>query len=138
MVWFFLASLIAGIENREADALLSTIYQHPGLFRSRRNAQKWVTLAERASFVAETTDAPTFTREDLRELSVPMLILVGEKSTTVPSARALAQLCPWAILREIPNAGHFFPMSKPRQFLRPTLQFLRAVNNDNAAVTRGN
>jgi pimeloyl-ACP methyl ester carboxylesterase len=119
----------------QADALLSTIYQHPGLFRSRRNAQKWVTLAERASFVAETTDTPGFTREDLRALSVPMLILVGEKSTTLPSAKALAELCPWAILNEIPNAGHFFPMSKPRQFLGPTLKFLRAVNNGNPAVT---
>lgn len=118
----------------ESNELLSAIYNHPSLFRSKRNAQKWVTLAERASFIQETTHGETFTRQDLRKLSVPILMLVGVNSTATLSAHALKRLCPWSILREIRNAGHFFPMSMPRQFLRPTLKFLRAVNNDNPAV----
>ena len=114
--------------GKEADALLSAIYQHPGLFRSRRNAQKWITLAERASFVEEMTTGESFSAQDLAALECPMLILVGDKSPTRPSACALIRLCPAARLRQIAEAGHFFPLSQPRSFLRPTWRFIRAVN----------
>ncbi|TCP63430.1 pimeloyl-ACP methyl ester carboxylesterase [Rhodovulum bhavnagarense] len=112
----------------EAGDLLSAIYHHPGLFRSRRNAQKWVQLAERAAFVDALREGDSFGAQDLGRLSLPMLILVGAKSSTLASARALHELCPTTVLREIPDMGHFFPMSRPRLFLRPTVRFLHAVN----------
>lgn len=120
----------------EADELLRAIYRHPQLFRSRRNAEKWVALTERASFVEEIKHGESFAPRDLATLKQPILVMVGQKSATVPSAQALSRLCPNAILHEVPDVGHFFPMSHPRLFLRPAIRFLRAVNAGRTSFPR--
>lgn len=121
----------------EADALLSGLYQHPGLFRSRRNAQKWIALAERMSFAEDINASDSFTARDLQALTCPILALVGEKSPTKSSISALKTLCPKTYTVQIPGAGHFFPLAKPRAFLRPTWKFLRAVNRgESVRLTR--
>jgi pimeloyl-ACP methyl ester carboxylesterase len=121
---------VARIEVEAGDMaadLLAQIYRHPRLFRSRKNAERWIDLTERVSLIADLDREETFTVADLRRLAMPMLILVGGLSSTLPSAREMARICPHAVLREVPDVGHFFPMSQPRLFLRPTLRFLRAV-----------
>ena len=112
----------------EANDLLKEIYHHPQLFRSRKNAEKWIALTERASFVEDLKNGESFAPQDLSRLTQPMLVMYGTKSTTGPSAQAVTRLCPNAILHEIPDVGHFFPMSQPRLFLKPAARFLRAVN----------
>lgn len=127
---------VARIEVEAGDMasdLLSQIYRHPRLFRSRKNAERWINLTERVSLVADLEGEETFTAADLVRLKMPVLVLVGGKSTTLPSAREVARLCPHAILREVPDVGHFFPMSNPQLFLRPTLRFLRLVNRATTA-----
>jgi pimeloyl-ACP methyl ester carboxylesterase len=111
----------------EADEIMRALYSHPQLFRSRRNAERWIRLTETVSLVSDLANEETFGPQELRQIGQPMLVLVGAKSSTLPSARALAQLCPRAILREIPGVGHFFPISSPALFLKPALRFLRAV-----------
>lgn len=123
--------------GEEAVELLNALYRHPRLFRNRRAAERWITLTERVSLIADLEEEEAFTARDLAQLSLPMLILVGGNSTTVPSAQELARLCPHAILREIPDVGHFFPMSQPRLFLQPTLRFLRALETGRLAGPRG-
>lgn len=112
----------------EAAGLLSALYRHPKLFRNRRNAERWIGLCERVSLIADLAEEPGFTVDDLKTLEVPMLILAGGQSNTLPSARELARICPHAIFHEVPAVGHFFPMSQPRLFLRPTMRFLHAAN----------
>ncbi len=112
----------------DADDLLREIYHHPQLFRTRKNAEKWIALTERASFIEDLQKGESFAPRDLAQLTQPMLVIYGGNSTTKPSARALARLCPNAILHEVPDVGHFFPISNPRLFLRPAARFLRAVN----------
>jgi pimeloyl-ACP methyl ester carboxylesterase len=124
-------STVARIELEAGDdaaELLHQLYRHPKIFRSRRNAERWIALTERVSLVADLRNESVFDRVDLQRLSAPMLILVAGLSNVMPSARELARLCPHAILREVPGVGHFFPMSQPALFLRPTLRFLHAVN----------
>lgn len=111
----------------EADEILGALYSHSRLFRTRRNAQRWITLTETVSLVSDLADEATFSTQQLKEIGQPMLVLVGEKSSTVPSAHALARLCTRAILHEVPDVGHFFPISSPGKFLKPTLRFLRAI-----------
>ena len=65
-----------------------------------------------------------------------MLVIHGATSTTGPSARALAGLCPNAVLHEVPGAGHFFPVTRPRAFLRPAIRFLRAIGAEGARPGR--
>jgi pimeloyl-ACP methyl ester carboxylesterase len=112
----------------EAADLLSAIYRHPRLFRSRRNAERWIDLTERVSLIADLQEEPAFGAADLAKLDMPMMIMVGGQSNTLPSAREMVRLCPHAIFHEVPDVGHFFPMSQPRLFLRPALRFLNAVN----------
>ncbi|MHC0053393.1 alpha/beta fold hydrolase [Actibacterium sp. D379-3] len=112
----------------EATELLIALYRHPRLFKSLKNARKWIQLTENASLVKDLKDESAFVPADLKKIKQPILILVGQESPTLTSARTLARLCSHAILEEIPNAGHFFPASHPKLFLRPTLRFLRAVN----------
>jgi len=111
----------------EADEILRALYHHPQLFRTRRNAERWIALTERASFLDDLRHGDSFTRDDLAGLHQPMLVIHGATSTTGQSARALAGLCPNAVLHEVPGAGHFFPVTRPRAFLRPAIRFLRAV-----------
>lgn len=112
----------------EANELLREVYSHPKLFHSRRNAERWIALTERASFVEDLKHGQSFAPRDLARLTQPILAMYGGKSTTGPSAKAVARLCPNAILHEVPEVGHFFPVSKPRLFLRPAKLFLKAVN----------
>ncbi len=122
---------VARIEIEAGDraaGLLAAVYRHPKLFRNRRNAERWIELCERVSLIADLAEEPSFTAADLAKLKVPMLILVGGQSNTLPSARELARLCPHAVFHEVPGVGHFFPMSKPRAFLRPTMRFLHLAN----------
>lgn len=119
--------------GEEADELLRELYRHPQLFRTRKNAARWLELAERASFVEELKNGESFTADDLRQLRQPMLVLYGALSTTAASANALGRLCERATVVRLPEVGHFFPVSSPRLFLKPTARFLHAVNRAAAA-----
>jgi pimeloyl-ACP methyl ester carboxylesterase len=131
---------VARIEVEAGDMaadLLTQIYRHPRLFRSRKNAERWIALTERVSLIADLDREDIFTVADLRRLAMPMLVLVGGNSSTLPSAREMVRICPHAVLKEVPDVGHFFPMSQPRLFLRPTLRFLRAVETGRARAQPG-
>ncbi|MEM1313594.1 MAG: alpha/beta hydrolase [Pseudomonadota bacterium] len=118
-----------------AGDILRAIYRHPRLFRSRRNAMRWIQLTERAS-LAEDVAELEFAAADIARIACPILALVGGNSPTVASARAIARICPNAILKEVPDVGHFFPIAHPKLFARPTFRFLRAVNRQEAASDR--
>lgn len=123
----------------DATEILNTLYRHPRLFKSPRNAMKWIALTENASIVSNLKHETPFDVSDLMELALPMLILAGGESPTLNSAKVMARLCPHAIFHEIPGVGHFFPVSAPKLFVRPTLRFLRAVNrNDPRLLSRQN
>lgn len=126
---------VARIEVEAGDMaadLLAQIYRHPRLFRSRKTAERWIDLTERVSLIADLDGEESFAAADLRRLAMPMLVMAGGESSTLPSARGIARLCPQAILKEVPGVGHFFPMTQPRLFLRPALRFLRAVETGRA------
>lgn len=120
----------------QANDILTAIYKHKTLFKSANNARKWIRLSENPKIVADLQDHSSFRAADLRRLSLPMLIMVGAKSPTVNSARALHQICPHARYHEVPDLGHFFPVSSPRNFVRPTLRFLRASNRGDARLLK--
>lgn len=122
--------------GEEAAELLSALYRHPKLFRSRRNAERWIALTEKVSLIADLDRETIFGAADLPRLTMPMLVMAGGKSNTLPSAREMARLCPQAIFHEVPDVGHFFPMSQPRLFLRPTMRFLRAVGKGDSGIRR--
>lgn len=116
----------------EAGELLNALYRHSLVFRSPKAAAKWIDLTERASLIEDIKNGTSFDKSDLRQLSQPMFILAGGRSATLTSAEKMAKVCPQAVLKVIPDVGHFFPVSKPKLFLRPTLRFLHSVGRRDA------
>ncbi|MBK7540649.1 MAG: alpha/beta hydrolase [Candidatus Competibacteraceae bacterium] len=104
---------------------------------SRRGgtAHRWLHLQESTSIRQEYLSHDDLTPARLATLRQPILGVYGEQSTTVRSGSALRRLCPNYRLRLVPNAGHFFPLSKPRRLVRPTLRFLAAQANLAPAAT---
>lgn len=130
----YLASVarIQAAAGKEAGELLRALYRHGELFRTVRAARSWLELTEQATLIRDIREERAFEAEDLRRLRLPLLIMVGGRSTTRPSAEALAALRPDAHLRVVPDVGHFFPISEPRLFLRPTLRFLHQTGRGGA------
>lgn len=78
----------------------------------------------------EETDArialgePGHAEKEISLLSLPVLLMVGERSRCGPSAQALARLIPRARLVTVPGAGHFFPISAAAFTLARLREFL--------------
>jgi 3-oxoadipate enol-lactonase len=71
-------------------------------------------------------DRPDFTPY-LAKISVPTLVLVGDKDTLTPrsDAEALAKGIPGARLVVVPDAGHLSNYENPESFNRSVMDFLR-------------
>ena len=118
----------------EAGELLNALYRHSLVFRSTKAASKWIDLTERASLIADIKNGNPFDKSDLSQLQQPMLLLAGGRSATLTSVEKMAKICPHAVLKVIPDVGHFFPASKPKLFLQPTLRFLHSVGRRDAKI----
>jgi 3-oxoadipate enol-lactonase len=71
----------------------------------------------------------TDTTESLQHISIPTLILVGEKDTLTPpaAARSMHERIPGSELRIIPRAGHMSNLENPGIFNDALLSFLNRV-----------
>jgi pimeloyl-ACP methyl ester carboxylesterase len=87
-------------------------------------ARRWLRLQETTSIQDDFTLDDSITRDELRKLEMPILAMYGEFSPTLPSAHALEELCPQTYLHIVKNAGHFFPLSKPKLMARAFNRFL--------------
>lgn len=115
------------IHNPAAHAHLPRLFSR-NTSGARRNgvAQRWLHLQENTSIRQEFLGADGLTPARLATLHQPMLGLYGALSPVLPSGRALRRLCPNYRMRVIPNAGHFFPLTKPLRLVRSSLRFLAA------------
>jgi len=77
------------------------------------------------------------TREDLHRIGCPTLVVYGaEDLITLPwYNRAVAELVPGAVLREIPRAGHFLWLERPTELNAAIEDFLGAVGHLGPATT---
>jgi pimeloyl-ACP methyl ester carboxylesterase len=91
-----------------------------------RSARRWLTIMETTSAYRDVTSGVDFRPADLGALHQPMLALVGEFTVARASAQALRRYCRDCRVGVVPRAGHFFPLSRPRAFLRRTDRFLRS------------
>ncbi len=68
-------------------------------------------------------------RESLRDLTVPMTVMVGMQSTMYPAAGQLriAEVVPHAQVVRVENCGHAVPFEAPRVFRRELQRFLQAA-----------
>ena len=87
-------------------------------------ARRWLRLQEATSIRRDFAAGDDILPEQLRELRMPILALYGEHSPTLPTAHALAQLCPNVYVHLVKNAGHFFPLTQPKRLVRACKRFL--------------
>ena len=91
-----------------------------------RAARAWLDLLDHTS-AREELDQPGMPEEAIRALRMPVLLMYGALSRCVHSGRALQALLPQARYVEVPEAGHFFPLSRPQLVLDALREFLCAV-----------
>ncbi|AMV36873.1 alpha/beta fold hydrolase [Planctomyces sp. SH-PL62] len=104
----------------------STIRDRPALVSPIR-AMMEATSASGVAGALRGMAARPDRREDLRTITVPTLVVVGEKDAISPpdEARAIVEALPDARLAEIPEAGHLSPVENPEAFNAAILDFLR-------------
>jgi pimeloyl-ACP methyl ester carboxylesterase len=73
--------------------------------------------------ISRSSDPPV---ERLAQLSIPTLLVYGERSSAMPTASALIQLWPHARLDIIARADHFFPILYPDRFLSAVHDFFKS------------
>ncbi len=92
-----------------------------------RGAQKWQALLSETSAGAQFDDESAIPATALPHLQTPTLLMYGELSHCLPTSEALRDSLPDARRILVPEAGHFFPLAKPRPFARALRMFVSGV-----------
>ncbi|MBX2862095.1 MAG: alpha/beta hydrolase [Leptolyngbyaceae cyanobacterium MAG.088] len=95
----------------------------------KRTAARWLKLLATSTAKEDFLQCEAFSIEQLAAISQPKLGVYGEYSQAVATARELKKLWSRMELSMIPKAGHFFPMSRPQEFIQATNNFLKQVKD---------
>jgi pimeloyl-ACP methyl ester carboxylesterase len=76
----------------------------------------WLDLLDHTS-ARDELDQPGMSADAIAALPMPVLLMYGALSRCVHSGRALQALLPQSRYVEVPDAGHFFPLSQPQLVL---------------------
>jgi pimeloyl-ACP methyl ester carboxylesterase len=89
-----------------------------------KGLERWQYLLARTSADLEFADESFLVPSTLRTITTRTLLMFGEFSHCLPTADRLLDCLINGRLIVIPNAGHFFPIVKPRFFARTVEAFL--------------
>lgn len=92
-----------------------------------RGAQKWQALLADTSAGTQFDDESAVPASALPHLQTPTLLMYGEFSHCTPTSEVLRDTLPDARRIIVPEAGHFFPLVKPRPFARALRMFVTGV-----------
>lgn len=107
--------------KEELPQLLSNLFPQG----SKGTAKRWLKLLETTNAWQEFRNEENITLEQLEQLDKPVLAIYGEYSPTLPTAKKLQEIWSHLPLEIIPQAGHFFPLSKPKQFTTSVQNFFK-------------
>lgn len=137
-----------GAKLRVSQAILNMLRQNPAeyitltttsMFSKRfqeehkekvRQYTEWMTLSTPEIRLADFEACDTFNRmEDISHISLPTLILVGEKDFMTPPKYAvyLQEQIPSSSLEIVPEAGHLVPFEKPKELASLIKKFVRKL-----------
>jgi pimeloyl-ACP methyl ester carboxylesterase len=100
-----------------------------------RTAHQVLKLVNTTTFLQDLRADSTFSIESLQALDLPTLAVYGENSHTLPTGIGLQTLWPNLKFKQVPAAGHFFPISHPTTLIDPMVEFLRFQHQ---STTSGN
>jgi pimeloyl-ACP methyl ester carboxylesterase len=92
-------------------------------------AQQWLKLLAESTARSDIASADPWSRKDLAALRAPALLIYGERSRALGTARELGRCLPHSTTEIVPRAGHFFPLTRPDALLRPLTGFLREARS---------
>jgi pimeloyl-ACP methyl ester carboxylesterase len=98
---------------------------------TRRTAARWLELMETTQAEKELMENDNLLPDHLRNMTFPILAMYGEQSPAMATGEKLPEIWPHARFRNIPEAGHFFPITHPLAFMDNCRQFLNNVMTDN-------
>ena len=88
-----------------------------------RTARQWLKLMQTTQAEKELMGDDTLTLDSLRKLTFPILAIYGEHSQAMSTCDQLLNVWPHADFRRIRQAGHFFPITRPSDFMENCRQF---------------
>ncbi len=89
-----------------------------------KSAERWLKLLSTTTARKDITSVNGPSLDDLQKIEQPVLAFYGEHSSLLPSFQGLKEHlihCKTAIAE---GAGHFFPASRPKQFIHEITHFL--------------
>jgi pimeloyl-ACP methyl ester carboxylesterase len=98
-----------------------------------RSAERWRTLMTCTSAPRDFRDPAGLDEARLAGVRAPLLLLYGAASHCAPSGLRLQALLPWARLQLVPDAGHYFPVTRPQSLVEPLRRFLDDVRSGASA-----
>lgn len=101
-------------DTQELDSLAASPFSGAG---GDAAARRWLDLVETTEIRHDLIDAVSVRPEVIATLRTPTLLLYGEQSHCLPTARRLQQLLEKASFQVVPGAGHFFPAKFPERFV---------------------
>lgn len=93
---------------------------------SGRTAAQWLRLMEVTSAEDEMMGDDGLTLEALRSFKFPILAMYGDQSPARLTGTELLEVWPHAEFRNVRNAGHFFPATRPGEVLSACRRFWRS------------
>ena len=94
---------------------------------SKRPVIQWLNLMEKTDAEAELMSDDGLSLEKLRQLQFPILAVYGENSQAMSTGKQLLKVWPHADFRQIRGAGHFFPRTRPTEFITICSKFWQAA-----------
>ena len=114
----------AEINCKNDEGLPRWIREFFGQRQSRFTAARWLELVEQTTLLEDIKQEEWLSVDVLRKLDVPLLGIYGENSPVAASGRLLKETRPPTSLRIVAGAGHFFPATRPTEFVEAVLDFL--------------
>lgn len=102
-----------------------------------RSAVQWLKLMETTRAETEIMRDDDLSLQDLKMFKFPILAVYGEHSQSMLTGKNLLDVWPHADFRCVRNGGHFFPVSRPRRFIKFCEQFWNGALIDNYPRRKG-
>lgn len=105
--------------SRELEDLVSPLWGKNGT----RTAHQWLHLVEATRAEEELMGDDGVSLSSLGDLHFPIQAMYGERSPAMSTGEQLLDLWPHADFRRIRGAGHFFPLTRPDEFMESCRNF---------------
>lgn len=112
------------LENSERAGALQKLVANSNRLMGRRVAKQWLALLENTTARDEFSKPSDLSVHDLTEYPHPLFAFYGRRSMTLKTGTAIARQVPGVHFEALPKAGHFFPSSRPLEFVRRLRGFL--------------